>query len=306
LGLKSNSPGGPSGTKSDEAAADGKPYQNSSGQWQQGTGSEADPIRPAQTPSASETTASSQTPATQSSGKAPSPIYSEEGEFLGTDDQGLKGDAIVMDKKYFKQGMSHKEAIQKGVGTFNINTSFSNIPIHDIGGSVTAYFHYLGLSGRPDYDGILTFAEAVSHYSSGMGTPLYVDVSKIDLSGPAISDFEIGVSKGVNFLNPGFLMANMTTRLVYGGLSITLIDNSGHVFLGAQKSGGIIDNYDFTSNGGSWYSFREVTTWMGAKINGDLPFLEPGVPFKIYGYGRAKLGRSMFDKTTPYQFFRTY
>ena len=51
-----------------------------------------------------------------------SPIYDTEGNFLGTDDEGLQGDAIVMDKKEFKQGMSHESAMEKG-------TTLDNMPL---------------------------------------------------------------------------------------------------------------------------------------------------------------------------------
>ena len=45
-----------------------------------------------------------------------SPIYGRNGQFLGTDDNGLKGKAIIMKKDDFKQGMSHEEALSKSIG----------------------------------------------------------------------------------------------------------------------------------------------------------------------------------------------
>ncbi len=47
-------------------------------------------------------------------GMEANPIYDENGEFLGTDDKGLQGEAIIMNKTDFKQGMSHDEAMEKG------------------------------------------------------------------------------------------------------------------------------------------------------------------------------------------------
>ena len=44
---------------------------------------------------------------------ADSSIYDENGDLLGTDDEGLEGDAIVMNKDDFQQGMSHEEAKKK-------------------------------------------------------------------------------------------------------------------------------------------------------------------------------------------------
>ncbi|MGC9330452.1 MAG: RHS repeat domain-containing protein [Bacteroidales bacterium] len=45
------------------------------------------------------------------SGALDNPIYDTEGKFLGTDDKGLQGKAIVMNKDDFSQGMSHEEAL---------------------------------------------------------------------------------------------------------------------------------------------------------------------------------------------------
>ena len=38
------------------------------------------------------------------------PIYNINGDFLGTDDEGLQGDAIIMSDDYFKQRMSTQPA----------------------------------------------------------------------------------------------------------------------------------------------------------------------------------------------------
>ena len=47
-------------------------------------------------------------------GREINPIFSTSGELLGTDSKGWKGMAIVMDKKNFKEGMSHEDALKKG------------------------------------------------------------------------------------------------------------------------------------------------------------------------------------------------
>jgi len=47
-------------------------------------------------------------------GALDNPIYDKEGEFLGTDDKGLQGEAIIMDKEDFTQGMAHDDALSKG------------------------------------------------------------------------------------------------------------------------------------------------------------------------------------------------
>lgn len=43
-----------------------------------------------------------------------SPIFDESETLLGTDDQGVKGSAIIMNKKDFTQGMAHSEDLSKG------------------------------------------------------------------------------------------------------------------------------------------------------------------------------------------------
>jgi uncharacterized protein RhaS with RHS repeats len=105
------------------------------------------------------------------------PIYDEEGEFLGTDDKGLQGEAIVMNKSDFKQGMSHSDAMDKG-------TTFSDLPMvysNEFRDKISN--HQAGLSSRPDWDGHLTLEEANEWYRTGECQPLFTDLSKIDLSG---------------------------------------------------------------------------------------------------------------------------
>jgi len=43
-----------------------------------------------------------------------SPIYDPAAEFMGTDDEGLQGEAIIMDRADFTQNMSHSDAMSKG------------------------------------------------------------------------------------------------------------------------------------------------------------------------------------------------
>jgi RHS repeat-associated protein len=41
------------------------------------------------------------------------PIYDINGNFLGTDDKGIAGSYVIMNKNDFVQGMSHKSALEK-------------------------------------------------------------------------------------------------------------------------------------------------------------------------------------------------
>ncbi len=54
-----------------------------------------------------------------------SPIFSTEGKLLGTDDEGYKGRAIVMEESSFRQGMSHTEAKSKGTFLDEYGSSIS-------------------------------------------------------------------------------------------------------------------------------------------------------------------------------------
>lgn len=162
------------------------------------------------------------------------PIYDREGCFLGTDDKGLKGYAIVMDKDNFKQGMSNKDAL-----------SFNTSTIGDVNDKISE--HWGNLPNRPDYDGKLTLSEANEWYRNGNGEPLYVDAAQIDLSPVTTKDLTEGKGRVVNFESPG--NANSETGLVYGNIHLTLLDaNSGAVKLGIE--GGLLDNYGFEMHEG--------------------------------------------------------
>ena len=47
-------------------------------------------------------------------GEEVNPIFSTSGELLGSDSKGWKGTAIVMEKRDFKNGMKHEDAMKKG------------------------------------------------------------------------------------------------------------------------------------------------------------------------------------------------
>lgn len=74
-------------------------------------------------------------------GEEISPIYDKCGNLLGTDDQGLKGRAIVMDKENFSQGMSHEDAIRHNLGENGFQDEIAYEKFSR---------HYAGLKDRPD------------------------------------------------------------------------------------------------------------------------------------------------------------
>ncbi|AYN04566.1 RHS repeat domain-containing protein [Flavobacterium sp. 140616W15] len=95
--------------------------------------------------------------------EAISPIYDPSGNFLGTDEDGLKGEAVVMKKKDFKQGMSKEDAESKNLGQEGFE---------DDKATNKAFNHFSKLKDRPDYDGKLTLKEANEWFRKGGGEPL--------------------------------------------------------------------------------------------------------------------------------------
>ena len=190
--------------------------------------------------------------------EAMSPIYGRNGDFLGTDDEGITGQAIVMKKEDFSQGMSHEEAKSKST----YKEGDSNFGFADEKGALKYANHYVNLKNRPDYDGKLTLGEANEWYRTGGGKPLFVDASKIDLAPVYQGDLSAGDSKYVNFASPG--NANFETGLVYGTIKLTLIGGN-KVKLGGNNS--VLDTYDFDYQKGR--TGRNVATWMGKIVAGE-------------------------------------
>ena len=202
-------------------------------------------------------------------GREINPIYDENGSFLGTDNNGLKGKAIVMKKKNFKQGMPHAEALRNNLGTSGLKSETSRMRLLK---------HYGGLKNRPDYDGIVNLREANRWYRDGNGSPLYVDASKIRLSPISIDDFLDANTKQVNY--ESFKNLNIKTGLVYGTLTITLLNNeSGCVMIGDES--GRIDNYGFEMHHGR--TLRNIATLFGKLVAGK------GKPYDINGYNYGKI-----------------
>ena len=202
-------------------------------------------------------------------GRLANPIYDQEGNFLGTDNRGLQGDAIIMDSKFFQQGMEHELAEGLDLGLSSLDEGTRGI----VEASVRS------LVGRPDYDGILSLSEANDWYKKGEGKPLFVDVSKIDLSPASIGDLSLNEIKYYNYFHPMHL--NLKTGLVYGTLGMTLLDNEGNVRIGAKN--GLIDIYDFDYQKGR--PFRNFATKIGSAFAGY------GKSYKIFGYGFGKVNK---------------
>ncbi|MEA3463003.1 MAG: DUF6443 domain-containing protein [Bacteroidota bacterium] len=133
---------------------------------------------------------------TDPTGMFASPIYDEDGNFLGTDDQGLQGQALVMNQQDFTQGMSHSEAVSKNLGAEGLTNLDAAGKLHS---------HYAGLKDRPDYDGFVTISEGISWAKQRPNTlndndpnnALYLNASKLDFGNLSVSNMEnLGFSNG--------------------------------------------------------------------------------------------------------------
>ena len=137
-------------------------------------------------------------------GKESSPIYDLQGNFLGTDNEGLQGEKILMHKDHFKQGMDHNVAKI----TEAIDRSLYGVSAEAEGRSS---YHHDMLPNRPDWDGVVTIAEGIewakSHvfakYAPTPDNTLYLDASKMDFGSLSVSNIGLneGEQKNVNLLD---------------------------------------------------------------------------------------------------------
>jgi len=211
-------------------------------------------------------------------GALDNPIYDFGGNFLGTDELGLQGDAIMMDKSDFTQGMSHEKAMS--VGNTLDNMSWGDALKFANNGNFENFLnHYNNLPNRIDYstDFVLTKEIADKHWQNGGGA-LYVNMANIDLPGVTTANFDKN-----GYYSKNFIWGMSNTGQVYGTLDMTLLNtNTGAVKLGylnpnVSPNGLVMDRYDFTYDG---RMLRDFATWYG-KPSGN------GVNFDIHGYGHA-------------------
>lgn len=136
---------------------------------------------------------------------AASPIYGRNGDFLGTDDEGLTGQAIVKKKEDFSQGMSHEEAKSKST----YKEGDSNFGFADEKAALKYANHYVNLKNRPDYDGFVSISEGIAWAKEHPGAitnptsdnALYLDASKLDFGNLSAGDLIEGVKGNINLFN---------------------------------------------------------------------------------------------------------
>jgi hypothetical protein len=196
-----------------------------------------------------------------------SPIYNENGTFLGTDDQGLQGDAIIMKQEGFVQNMSHEDALKKDLGFAGLKSVEAEENVNS---------HYLNLPNRPDYDGIVTLEEANNWYRTNSGQPLFVNIGSVDLSKvyASQSNNQVGARVAVNLF---FRSSQSNDTRVLGNITLRLgANNTVRAF---------DDEYNFEMHNG-WNPLnwpRNIATFFGRQVAG------AGTPFRISIYGTARI-----------------
>ncbi len=194
-----------------------------------------------------------------------SPIYDRQGKFLGTDDEGLQGEAIVMDSEDFRQGMSPDEARSKRVDVNSMDQE-SRDRMTD---------HYNGLQDRPDYDGYLTLQEANEWYRNGNGEPLFASLEKIDLSG--IYSLGEKYNGDEQYFNLLVHSGSINDGLVYGNIRLKRYPN--------HQVRAYADTYDFDVHN-VWNPLnwpRNFEAKIGKRVAGE------GTPYEINLYGSKSL-----------------
>jgi len=185
-----------------------------------------------------------------------SPIYGTDGNFLGTDDQGIQGRAIVMNSSDFTQGMSHSDAESKDLGLGAISSS----------GFANFMNHKSGLSSRPDYDGYVTISEGIDwarSHPNAMENPtadntLYINTAKLDFGYIFEDDFpQVGVATPQNLFSADNLLASVgdgnirATTYALGRVDMVLHDRT-------SREVSVVNNaavgYDWNRGGGTMRS----------------------------------------------------
>ncbi|WP_344980130.1 RHS repeat-associated core domain-containing protein, partial [Compostibacter hankyongensis] len=158
-------------------------------------------------------------------GIASSPIFDRSGNLLGTDDQGLQGDAIIMDKANFKQNMSHEDAMRENLGQTALDGKIARSNFLN---------SYYNLPNRPDYDGVMSYNDLLKWGRKNGDVPVFLDASGIDFGNLYISDFSgIGSGKRINTT----LIHNtpLNTYGPWGKNYMTLISADGRVRLSNDR-----------------------------------------------------------------------
>jgi hypothetical protein len=180
-----------------------------------------------------------------------SPIYDKDGNFIGTDDEGLKGFPLILDKANFKQGMAHAD-VQKNLWSEGLSDDARSKMDE----------HVKGLSSRPDFDGIVTIHEGVKWGKEHPGAllnpdnaenTLYINAALCDFGFLSTDDFkQTGKIEPQNlFTNENIEAAAINPNIastVYalGAVDIILLDRNAKTVKIVNNSA---TDYDWNTGG---------------------------------------------------------
>jgi len=213
-------------------------------------------------------------------------VYSRNGKFLGTDDQGIKTPAIIMDSNNFTQGMSHDDALKYSLGYDGLEDDTAKNLFNK---------SYLDLKNRPDADGYVSISEGIqwakehpnlikdgkvqnpSSEATRWGT-LYLDASKLDFGTTTINDLSLGKNGyTVNLLNHTDFtsQASIDTTYALGRVDVNIVNRDKGIISVINNNGTI---YDWDKGGGILRSTLINLERFRAGVNDTN-----GFPLWIYG-----------------------
>ena len=214
------------------------------------------------------------------------PIYSKDGKLLGTDNNGIQGYAIIMDKEKFIQGMSYDKAASYDLGMAGL---IDETALMSFLGS------YLTLNQRPDWDGFITRKEGIrwakehpyaKECPSGQNT-LYAATSNLDFGNIRISSdiSQLGSRVPVNLFNFG-----NTLKSVINARLRNTVYGLGRIYLIPQDEKGTvrIDNED-ESVYYDWNKGGDLIRTIAISLERALNNLDDSHGFKVYYYGEGHL-----------------
>lgn len=217
-------------------------------------------------------------------GMAAAPVYSQNGNFLGTDDQGLQGKAIIMNESKFKQGMKHNDALANNEGVGGLK---------DMKAVDKFVAHYDNLSSRPDYDGFLSIDEGVSWAKShpdALANPtsentLYLDAAMLDFGSLSMSDFKqfnttylVSLNSAANFFDSSLNARLRGTVYALGQVHMQLLNRIGSVKIINDET----TDYNWDTHGSLTRRSLIYTERQRASLNDSHGF-------KTYYYGTGQL-----------------
>ena len=220
-------------------------------------------------------------------GQFVSPIYDRNGMLMGTDDEGLMGNAIIMDEIKFEQGMSHEKALSYNLGYEGLanDEARSNY--------VTSY---TGLKNRPDYDGFVTIDEGVKWakgHPNALANPtpensLYINTALLDFGDLTVDKIGIrNTGKAIpanlftksNTIESAYNPALRSTVYALGRFNIILRNP-------VMRTVSVVNNAatDYDWNGGGGFVRNSAIQLERARMG-----INENHGFKVYYYGIGKL-----------------